>query len=51
MKACGYATASGYVGYDPDTGKKMIFATEAEYLEWLEDDENTENKEETKNEE
>lgn len=39
----GYVVSSGYMGYVD--GKYILFATEEEYKEYLESDNNSENKE------
>lgn len=33
----GYPVRSGYMGLDPESGKYMLFATEAEYREYMEE--------------
>lgn len=40
----GYVVSTGYMGYFPEIGKYLLFATEAEYAEaYREDEENEEN--------
>lgn len=44
MKTKGYVIPSGYMGYLPELGKYLLFATEAEYAEaYREEGENEEN--------
>lgn len=33
----GYPVVNGYMGYIPETGKYMLFCTEAEYIEYFND--------------
>ena len=33
----GYVTSSGYMGYDPETKRYFLFATEEEYKEFYEE--------------
>lgn len=33
----GYPVSSGYMGYDPESDKYILFATEGEYREYMEE--------------
>ena len=34
----GYNVKDGYVGIDPETGRKRLYASEADYLDEMEED-------------
>lgn len=39
-KPYGYYVSVGFIGFNPQTGKYLLFATEDEYVKWFKENEN-----------